>query len=140
MEYDPGRAAALQDVSHEQVLELRPPARSRATEVAAVRRSECDLDLMRASMLRMEQAEACGDIEALVRDDLAIHKALLRSADNAFLPGLAHEMGYLLHAVGDKRFASRTSRRRVIEHHQAVFEAVAQGDSVAAGRAMESGT
>lgn len=119
------------------VLELRSLLGAGAAALAAVRRRECDLDFMRASLVRMEQAEAGGDVEALVREDHAFFAALLRSAGNAFLPALAPEMGYLLAAVGDERFASPAHRRRVVEQHQAVFSAVEIGDSVGARRAME---
>jgi GntR family transcriptional regulator, transcriptional repressor for pyruvate dehydrogenase complex len=120
------------------VLELRTLLEAGAAELAAVRRGENDLDLMRTSLHRMEQAEARGDVEALVSEDLAFHRTLLQSAGNAFLPGLAREMGYLLRAVRDERFALPAHRRQVMEHHQAVFMAVAKGDSAGARRAMES--
>ncbi|APX02009.1 hypothetical protein BWQ92_10075 [Arthrobacter sp. QXT-31] len=133
-----GGSRGLSDSLVGSVLELRTLLEAGAAELAAVRRSENDLDLMRASLLRMEEAEACGDVEALVSEDLVFHKALLQSAGNAFLPGLTREMGYLLQAVRDERFALPAHRRQVIEHHEAVFTAVAKGDSAGARRAMES--
>ena len=108
-----------------QVYEVRGALDTLAVRRAAERRTQLDPTLF----TRGREAVARGDIKAMIDADLAFHSALYRAAGNPLI-----EQSALLHwqhirrAMGEA-LQSSTLRDPVWDEHEAIAQAVAQGDA-----------
>jgi DNA-binding GntR family transcriptional regulator len=108
-----------------QVYEVRGALDTLAVRRAAERRTQLDPMLF----VRGRDAVARGDIKAMIDADLAFHRALYQAAGNPLI-----EQSALLHwqhirrAMGEALQRSAL-RETVWEEHEAIAQAVAQGDA-----------
>lgn len=121
------------------LVELRQGFEIEAAAFAALRRDDADLEEMQSALAQMEQAIVSGDVMSGVEADLRFHEAIARATKNAnyitffdFLSEL-----YRRNLVVSRTRSSRTSGRGkpAQAEHQAIFEAMRQGDAEAARRA-----
>lgn len=115
-----------------QVYEVRGALDTLAVRRAAERRTQLDPMLF----VRGRDAVARGDIKAMIDADLAFHRALYQAAGNPLI-----EQSALLHwqhirrAMGEALQRSAL-RETVWEEHEAIAQAVAQGDADGAAALM----
>jgi len=137
----PRQLATLQDVVA--VLELRIGVETEAAGLAAQRRSERNLALMRAALDDFERAVARGD--DAVAADVRFHVEIARATQNTHFAGLLATMGTRIiprarleappqPAAGDGD--RRDDLRRVNQEHEAIYDAIARQDAEAARAAM----
>lgn len=137
----PQQLATLQDVVA--VLELRIGVESEAAALAAQRRSERNLAVMRSALDDFERAVARGD--DAVSADVRFHGEIARATQNAHFAGLLATLGTRIiprarledlppptHGDDDRR----GYLRRVNQEHEAIYDAIARQDAEAARAAM----
>jgi GntR family transcriptional regulator, transcriptional repressor for pyruvate dehydrogenase complex len=105
-------------------------------ELAATRRTDADLDRMRAAIACMRECHGRGDVPAFSAADVAFHDALNHAADNPLLSALFEPIAALVHEV--RRHTSSTAEMRAvaIDAHEEILQAVEAGDPVKAWTAM----
>ncbi|MEV7869981.1 FadR/GntR family transcriptional regulator [Streptomyces sp. NPDC088124] len=119
----------------EDLAEVRAIVEPAGARLAAVRRTESDLDAMRLALDAMAAAGA--DMDAMVEADLAFHRALLDAAHNKLLSRMevVIEAGLRIRdriVHGAQRFSDS------IPVHRELLRAVEAGDPDAAVTAVES--
>lgn len=102
--------------------------------LAARRRSEADLEEMRASIAAMEAAR--DDVTAFAAADLSFHEAVLKAADNELIQALFDPIHRLVEEVRVLTSRPPVRRSAAIEAHAAILAAIDAGDGEAASRAM----
>jgi len=102
--------------------------------IAASRRSDADLEQMRASITAMEAAG--DDVTTFAAADLAFHEAVLQAADNELIQALLDPVHRLVEEVRVLTSRAPVLRSAAIEAHTAILSAIEAGDGDAAGRAM----
>ncbi|GAA5084008.1 DNA-binding FadR family transcriptional regulator [Thermocatellispora tengchongensis] len=117
----------------EDLHELRSIVEPSVARLAALRRTEEDLEALRAALGRM--AEARGDAGAMVAADLAFHRALLTASGNELLERMDVVMGAGL-AGRDRLVHGAQPGDDPVPSHLAVLTAIAEGDADAADGAM----
>jgi GntR family transcriptional regulator, transcriptional repressor for pyruvate dehydrogenase complex len=121
------------------LFELRLFVEGAAASLAATRRQPEDLDTIGKCLGRMTSALDDGHDGS--RDDGLFHEAIAKASHN---PELARFVGFLGHAFGQTRKPSWTAQGRALrfaekaaEEHEAIFRAIAAGDSALARDAAE---
>jgi DNA-binding FadR family transcriptional regulator len=134
----PQQLATLHDVLA--VLELRIAVETEAAGLAAQRRSDRHLAVMRRALDDFDRAVARGD--DAVAPDLRLHGEVARATQNAHFARLLDTLGAriiprarLRDPAGDGD-ARRAYLRRVNQEHEAIVEAIARQDAEAARAAM----
>ena len=126
----------------EDLLEFRHMLEAKAAALAAQRASEEDIETIRGAYLRMENAYATDDLQALVQADVAFHQALVQAAHNAVFSQLSSSLFRVMreHIELNLEILMRvpSAREQLGEQHRAVWHAVLARDSRAASAAMES--
>ncbi|KRV46715.1 GntR family transcriptional regulator [Wenjunlia vitaminophila] len=115
--------------------EVRAIIEPAAARLAAERRTDDDLEVLRTALGAMEQGQ--GSAVRAVEADLTFHRALLAATHNELLQrmelvleaGLAHR---------DRIVHSAPDTDDPVPSHQAVFDAVCAGDPPAAEQAMRA--
>lgn len=136
----PEQVATLLDVVA--VLELRIGLEAEAAGLAAQRRSEDNLKVMRAS-LRAFTAAIEGDADA-VAVDFQLHLEIARATQNVHFVDLMTYLGTMLiprNRINTAGFAGEDRReylRRVHVEHESIVNAIASQDSEAARAAMRT--
>ena len=118
------------------VLEARRVLEEEIAGLAAARRTEGDLEALRAAIDEMRARR--DDAEDWSRADVRFHDALAVASGNPLMPLLLGAMqGALLDA---RRLAHRLPRTPVeaLQHHLRVYAAVAAGDAAGARAAMHA--
>ncbi|GAA2742397.1 FadR/GntR family transcriptional regulator [Kitasatospora cinereorecta] len=127
------------DADQDQVAELRSTLETSAAGLAALRRTDRDLELIAAALARREDAWHSGDAEDFVQADAAFHQAVVAAAHNEVLAAVYADLGevtraHLRHDVGPELIADR------YVSHDAILQAVRDRDaasaSLEAGRAI----
>ncbi|MFG2825682.1 FadR/GntR family transcriptional regulator [Kitasatospora sp. NPDC048365] len=127
------------DADQAQVAELRATLETSAAGLAAVRRTERDLELLAAALGRREGAWHSGDAEDFVQADAAFHQAVVAAAHNDVLAAVYADLGEVMRAhlrydVGPELIADR------YVSHDGILDAIRERDaaraSVEAGRAI----
>ncbi len=119
--------------------ELRRPLESEAAALAAERRTDADMDCIRAALAALQQAVAGGHAGAA--QDVAFHLAIAKAAHNPFLMGtLQHLHGFLQGAIRVTR-ANEARRddfaREVADEHARIADAIEAGNPQAAREAAK---
>ncbi|GAB4070490.1 FadR family transcriptional regulator [Ancylobacter sonchi] len=115
--------------------EIRLAVEPRAAALAAERRTEEDLELMRVAVARM--GEEPGASEGFAEGDLALHIAIANASGNPFMRSIgavieaALRASFVLSAPADAR-----ERDVAVVAHERIVEAIADKDAEAAGAAM----
>ena len=122
----------------EQLTQLRRMIEVGAAGLAAVQRSDDDLDRLARCLDEYDEAARAGDIDAIVQRDLDFHRQILVASGN---PLLAPVMSALDHAARrSRRITSEQSevRERARTHHRAILTAISDGDATRAKEAMRA--
>lgn len=116
--------------------EIRLAVEPRAAALAAERRTDADLALMRAAIARMHE-EAAGRTGRFADADLMLHLAVAHASGNTFMRSIgavieaALRASFVLSAPSDHR-----SYDIVVDAHERIVDAIADGDGEAASAAM----
>lgn len=119
-----------------QLAEARTVLELGAATLAAQRRTDADLEQLRATIDGMCSGHDAGDLETFTLADRAFHDALLVATGNPFLAALFEPIRTLVEQVRVSTAYDATMREKAIAAHTAIFEAVVAGDQQAAGQAM----
>lgn len=119
--------AAAEAVSVDQLMEVRHLTEVPAAGAAAFRRSEGQLEELRASLFDAEDVES--HTFAANQD---FHQVLLRAADNPLLVLVTGPVFRVLGSRFSRDSAPEGFWQCVDEDHRAIFDAVAAGDSITA--------
>ena len=137
---DPGQLATLHDVIA--VLELRIAVEIEAAGLAAQRRTEDNLNALRAALAAFGSAIEAG--ESAVEADFAFHHEIARATQNSHFAGLLATLGARIiprarldpaDALSPERLAYL---RRVHGEHENILDAIAAGDADAARAATRT--
>jgi GntR family transcriptional regulator, transcriptional repressor for pyruvate dehydrogenase complex len=120
------------------LLEARRAVEVAIVELAAVRRTEADLDRLRTLHQTMLEGHAHEDAAATAEADLAFHNALFAAADNVFLDALFEPLTSVLAAMRRETSGVPDFRSHALDRHAAILRAVEAGDPAQARAAMEA--
>jgi GntR family transcriptional repressor for pyruvate dehydrogenase complex len=132
------RSAGERERSSLELLEVRMMIETGAAQLAAGRHGESDIVEMRRAVERMRKAHAEADVAAFVAADLEFHDVILRAADNHILVAALLPLTTMLAETRSETSAVPEIREHAIAQHDAVVDAVASGDPIAARDAMAS--
>lgn len=125
----------LSDGTFEQLLELRLVLEVEMSALAAARRSEEDIEAMRAANNRLELA--AGSRLEFLEADLAFHELMAKATHNPFFGLMAEPInGFLREAYGHGP-GYPSQAQQTIEEHAEIADAIAAGDPAAAKYATE---
>lgn len=116
--------------------EVRQAIEPVAARMAAMRRDETQLDLMRSALHQMDEWDGVSQ-DLIVSADLAFHSSLLKAAGNELLEQLEVILKPALQAR-DFLTHSHSTDRSFFQRHKAVFDAIDAGDSDRAQSAMQA--
>lgn len=120
-----------------QLIELRRMIETGASELAAVRRTDDDLESLRRFVGEMRSAHEAGDVDAFVTADIAFHDVILKASGNVFLRVLLEPLGRLLYERRFETSSVTVVQVHAIAMHQAVLDALDAGEPRAAREAMD---
>ncbi|MCD7101136.1 FadR/GntR family transcriptional regulator [Pseudoclavibacter sp. 13-3] len=121
------------DFSATDLIEARPHIEVPAAGLAAVRRSEQDLERLQALV---ESMQATDDPQKWVRQDTELHDAIAEASGNRIFVTILHSIKSAL-AVQSAHVNESSNRRRPSEHeHRSIVAAIAQGSVIEAEDAM----
>lgn len=109
-------------------LEARRVVEIAIARLAAVRRTERDLELLEADNNLMRKAAEKEHVEDFVEADLAFHQRFLDAGGNPFIAALFDPMTEILHLTRFQLLSQPEVRSRAIERHQSIYEAMVAGD------------
>ncbi|WP_029419552.1 FadR/GntR family transcriptional regulator [Bacillus sonorensis] len=126
-----------QDVA--ELLEVRKILEIGAVAGAAQKRTEDDLEHMRAALEDMNLADGNGELGE--KADLAFHLALAGASQNDLLKGLMnHVSSLLIETMRETRkiwlFSKKTTVKRLYEEHEAIYRAVKEQNGKKAEQVM----
>lgn len=128
-----------QQISVQQVYDVRRTIESRIAALAALRRTGTEA----GELQRIAQAmrAAVGTPEALLEQDLAFHDLLARSSRNPLfllIVGALQAITRQTWNIGWRSRQSDADRETMILHHEEIARAVSEGDPAKAVRAMDA--
>jgi GntR family transcriptional regulator, transcriptional repressor for pyruvate dehydrogenase complex len=132
---DRSAGSSSEDWQLERVAEARLAVEMFAASVAALRRTDSDLALMRAHLNAFEDAIRRDDLAALVHADVAFHAAIAMAA-NPVLAASLESMEVLGIQSRYKSLEHKIRRASVLKRHEAIFAAINARDSAQATQAM----
>jgi len=130
-------ALSTKQISVKQVLALRSSVEVSAAEQAAKRRSRSDILRLREATAGMRQS--IKKPEAFVLHDLDFHDLINRASGNPLVELICEAMHGCMQEsmrVGLLRRRSQRDMLKVVEIHEAIADAIAQGDAAAARMSM----
>jgi DNA-binding FadR family transcriptional regulator len=127
-EFDPDKKLV------EDLFELRKTVEPQAAALAASRRTDEELLIMRAALLRMEKHNLTTEEGRLA--DREFHATLLAATRNAFLISLTSGIAAAVDWTTIFKQRNGTLHRDSLPDHRRVYEGIAAGDAKAAGEAM----
>jgi GntR family transcriptional repressor for pyruvate dehydrogenase complex len=121
-----------------ELLELRRAVEVEAARLAAIRRTSSQLRHIRNAMADIDEAVENGGTG--VEEDMAFHRSIAKAANNAyFTASIDFYNRFLQHAIAVTRTneAQRlTFMEQVVAEHQAILNAIADGEAEAAARCV----
>ncbi|MBB3014361.1 FadR/GntR family transcriptional regulator [Cupriavidus alkaliphilus] len=128
-----------------QLFELRRVVETACAEMAARRRTEADIEAIRAALAAMQaQADGHGDMASAAAADMAFHHAIAEAAHNPCFTGLTDFVSQQMLAARQRAWenTARLSRatgapRAADQEHAALAEAIAAGNATAARNAAQ---
>ncbi|MET1155148.1 FCD domain-containing protein [Arthrobacter sp.] len=124
-------------IASRQLLEVRRLVESGAAALAAARRSDKDVELLRRELDSMAAADAAGDADVFVEADRLFHTLILKMSGNTLFAAVFVPMGRVLAAARLEAFTAPPVRARTLAMHRQVLAAVERGDQHGARQAME---
>ncbi|MEQ7126077.1 FadR/GntR family transcriptional regulator [Actinopolymorpha sp. B11F2] len=129
---EPGYALAYE------LTELRRIVERGIAELAALRRTDADLERMTVAVEAMKAAWADGDLDTFSSADVDFHDALLRAAGNTFALTLFHSVDGALRSVRRRTVEDNAElAARAIDFHTKIMAAVRRRAARAAGALMD---
>lgn len=119
-----------------QLIEVREMIETGASALAAVRRTEADLDRLEEELGRMVSAHDRGDLAAFVAADIAFHDVILAATGNVFVAAVFAPLAKVMRAKREQTSALVRIQENAIEKHHAVLDAIRSGDADASRAAM----
>ncbi|BDA64321.1 FadR/GntR family transcriptional regulator [Actinomyces capricornis] len=107
-----------------------------AVRLAAVQRSEEDLQEMRRCVEEYRIAAKADDIQALIGLDHAFHDAILAATGNQFVASTMHPFRDALLGTRFRASESEEVRAMVVSHHLQILQAIEAQDAEGAARLM----
>lgn len=123
-------------VLREQLVEARRVVEVGIAGLAAQRRTEHDLQGLRAVVAQMRASHEQGDVVAFSAADSAFHEGVLQCAANPFLTALFEPIRTLAHQVRITTSYEPANREQAIVAHSGILAAVESGDADAARTAV----
>lgn len=124
----------------EYLFELRFWTEIAAAEMAAIRRTPEDLEKMAQAIEQMKSSTS--DFKAASAADVALHHAIAGATRNPYLVAFTDFVGGQLLQTREIAWKNSASfaggPNAALQEHQAIYDAIADGDSRAAGRAARS--
>jgi DNA-binding FadR family transcriptional regulator len=118
----------------EDLFELRKMVEPQAAALAAARRTDDQLEIMRRALAEMGKHTLATEAGRVA--DRQFHTALLRAGDNAFLMTLASGIAAAIHWTTVYKQRENPSPRDPLQDHEQVFRAIAAGNAAKAHKAM----
>lgn len=119
------------------LVEVRLALEPMVAALAAERRTEADLQNLRAIAERLERA-AEHDVSAFLEENVVWHDAIAAASHNDLLHAFATSVsGLMFEASQLKEFAAADVRKRVCLAHAKIFEAIEAGDAELARKRVE---
>ncbi|MBS1888676.1 MAG: FadR family transcriptional regulator [Actinobacteria bacterium] len=115
-----------------ELLEVRRGLDAFAAELASASPLKGALATMEATIGRMREADDEDDPTTAVQADLQFHEAIGEATGNAALVGLIDSIGEELVQERAAVWSSSARRKRSIEEHTLIYEAIRAGDAAAA--------
>jgi GntR family transcriptional regulator, transcriptional repressor for pyruvate dehydrogenase complex len=130
--YAKGRSVPLRAL-----VEVRLALEPMVAALAAERRTDEDLTILRAISIRIEEA-AKDDVAMFLEENVNWHDAIAAASHNDLLHAFATSVsGLMFEASQIKEFAAIEVRERVILAHAKILEAIEAGDAALARRRVE---
>ena len=130
--YIKGRSVTLSAL-----VEVRLALEPMVAALAAERRTEDDLAILRAIAKRIDWS-ADNDLSAFLEENVNWHDAIAAASHNDLLHAFATSVsGLMFEASQIKEFASAEVRQRVLHAHARIFAAIEAGDAELARRRVE---
>jgi GntR family transcriptional repressor for pyruvate dehydrogenase complex len=117
-------------------LEARRLVEVAIAKLAAVRRTDEDIELLIADQNIMKKAMTGGDVKGFIEADIAFHQRFLDAAGNPFIAALFDPMSEILHLTRHQLLSQGKVRIRALEKHQAILDAMILGDPLAVEATM----
>jgi len=127
---DAGAAVGLK------LLEARRLVEVGVAELAAVRRSEAQLDAMTQALVQQRGAHDAGDTDRFVAADIRFHQALMEAAGNEVVAALFGPIQSLVYEGRRQTSSWPDARALAIRAHERILTAVRRQDPGAARRRM----
>ncbi len=127
-----------EQISVQQIYDVRRTIETRIAALAALRRTELESEAILALAARMR--DSLGHPPALMELDLAFHLAIAEASRNpvfALIVGAFQDIMRETWPIGWKSRTDAAARERMIATHEALAEAVAQGDPSRAAKLIE---
>ncbi|MGM0928629.1 MAG: FadR/GntR family transcriptional regulator [Actinomycetota bacterium] len=124
-------------IASRQLLEVRRLVESGAAALAAARRTDKDVELLRRELDSMAAADAAGDADAFVEADRLFHTLILKMSGNTLFAAVFVPMARVLADARREAFSAPTVRARTLAMHGEVLAAVESRDQQGARQAME---
>jgi GntR family transcriptional repressor for pyruvate dehydrogenase complex len=122
----------------EQIFELRLALESRTAFLAAERRTEADAEALRALVAKFKADLAAG-LEEAVETDLAFHVRIAEATGNPLFAVLMRTLAELVQHVQVRSCKDDpVRRRRAVESHESIAEAILEHDAERARVEMET--
>lgn len=124
-----------------ELFEVRHVLEKGASELAAVRRSEEDLERMHTALEQMMQADGTDDLGE--QADVRFHLAIVEASGNTLLTQMMGRLSDTMQkTMYETRkawlFSEKRSFRRLLDEHQQIYTAINEQDPEAAAEAMSA--
>ena len=136
VELEPRRGARVAMLPPEragELFEVREALEGLVAALAAQRRTDHDLDVLRTVTALGQAASDAGDLRQLPALNTRFHEALAAAARNQMLTDMIDRLRHLIEWIYFQRIADRAPQSW--SEHVEIVEAIAAGDAIAADRA-----
>lgn len=120
----------------DEIFELRKAIELAAVEKVALASPPFDLFEIEEALLKQRKAAKEKDYHAFMEADRIFHTSFSELTNNRRLMAVLENLRDMIHVMGAKALALEGRALKVIEEHQAIFEAVRSGNCEEARRAM----
>ncbi|WP_078428530.1 FadR/GntR family transcriptional regulator [Alkalihalobacterium alkalinitrilicum] len=129
----------MQKEDMRELFEIRKVIETGAASLAAVNRTDGDLQMMEETLREMKQAEGNGSIGE--KADVDFHKAIVNATKNEMLTKLVSQVSDVMHqSMREARklllYSEQKKMNQLYEDHRLIYEAIKAKDPQAAHEAM----